>query len=46
MKLPHGCRFHRRCPQAMARCTEVEPPLRAADSGRVVACHLYHLADQ
>ena len=42
---PSGCRFHPRCPQAMARCAEVEPPLRPADSGRVVACHLYHAAD-
>jgi len=37
---PSGCRFHPRCPQAMARCGEDEPPLVAA-LGRYVACHLY-----
>jgi oligopeptide/dipeptide ABC transporter ATP-binding protein len=37
---PPGCRFHPRCPQAMAHCSEDEPPLVAAH-GRHVACHLY-----
>jgi oligopeptide/dipeptide ABC transporter ATP-binding protein len=37
---PGGCRFHPRCPQAMARCTTEEPKLRLVD-GRVTACHLY-----
>jgi len=37
---PAGCRFHPRCPQAMARCGEAEPPLIAAHE-RFVACHLY-----
>jgi oligopeptide/dipeptide ABC transporter ATP-binding protein len=37
---PTGCRFHPRCPQAMARCGEDEPPLAAAHQ-RLVACHLY-----
>ncbi len=37
---PSGCRFHPRCPQAMAVCGEEEPALRDVD-GRIVACHLY-----
>jgi oligopeptide/dipeptide ABC transporter ATP-binding protein len=37
---PRGCRFHPRCPFAMARCATEEPPLRV-ESGRQVACHLY-----
>jgi peptide/nickel transport system ATP-binding protein len=38
---PGGCRFHPRCPKAMARCASEEPALREAGSGRTVACHLY-----
>jgi oligopeptide/dipeptide ABC transporter ATP-binding protein len=37
---PKGCRFHPRCPFAMPRCATEEPALRA-ESGRLVACHLY-----
>jgi len=37
---PGGCRFHPRCPFAMAHCATDEPALRA-ESGRLVACHLY-----
>jgi oligopeptide/dipeptide ABC transporter ATP-binding protein len=38
---PSGCRFHPRCPHAMARCS-VEPPLRKdVSAGHSVACHLY-----
>jgi oligopeptide/dipeptide ABC transporter ATP-binding protein len=37
---PGGCRFHPRCPVAMAHCASEEPALRVAD-GRRVACHLY-----
>jgi oligopeptide/dipeptide ABC transporter ATP-binding protein len=37
---PSGCRFHPRCPQAMARCATQEPALRAVE-GRILACHLY-----
>jgi oligopeptide transport system ATP-binding protein len=38
---PSGCRFHPRCPKAMARCA-VEPPVRKEVApGHSVACHLY-----
>jgi len=38
---PSGCRFHPRCPHAMARCS-VELPLRKdVSAGHSVACHLY-----
>ena len=37
---PSGCRFHPRCPQAMARCAETPPDLREV-GGRLVACHLF-----
>jgi oligopeptide/dipeptide ABC transporter ATP-binding protein len=37
---PSGCRFHPRCPHAMARCGEEEPKLGDIE-GRLVACHLY-----
>jgi oligopeptide transport system ATP-binding protein len=37
---PAGCRFHPRCPHAMACCSEEEPML-ADIEGRRVACHLY-----
>ena len=37
---PSGCRFHPRCPHAMARCG-VEAPELAEVEGRLVACHLY-----
>jgi oligopeptide/dipeptide ABC transporter ATP-binding protein len=37
---PSGCRFHTRCPFAMAHCRTQEPPLLPAAGGRLVACHL------
>jgi oligopeptide/dipeptide ABC transporter ATP-binding protein len=39
--LPRGCRFASRCPYRFPRCDDVEPPLREAAPGHVVACHLY-----
>jgi oligopeptide transport system ATP-binding protein len=39
--LPRGCRFASRCPHRFDRCDEVEPLLRLAAPGHVVACHLY-----
>jgi oligopeptide/dipeptide ABC transporter ATP-binding protein len=38
---PPGCRFHPRCPRAMARCSEVEPQLKDMAPGHQVACHLF-----
>ena len=38
---PTGCRFHTRCPVAVAECAVVVPPLRPVGrSGALVACHL------
>jgi peptide/nickel transport system ATP-binding protein/oligopeptide transport system ATP-binding protein len=37
---PPGCRFHTRCPIAVARCREEVPALRIVGDGREVACHL------
>jgi oligopeptide/dipeptide ABC transporter ATP-binding protein len=36
-----GCRFAGRCPFRFDRCTREEPPLRDAEAGHAVACHLY-----
>jgi oligopeptide transport system ATP-binding protein len=38
---PSGCRFHPRCPQAMARCTVEAPVRKDVAPGHSVACHLY-----
>ena len=38
---PSGCRFHTRCPAAMAICGKEEPPLQDRGAGHLVACHLY-----
>jgi oligopeptide/dipeptide ABC transporter ATP-binding protein len=37
---PPGCRFHTRCPVAVARCREEQPALREIARGRRTACHL------
>ena len=42
---PPGCRFHPRCPHAMARCG-VEEPILADDELRLVACHLYDRSER
>ncbi|HZS82480.1 MAG TPA: dipeptide ABC transporter ATP-binding protein [Stellaceae bacterium] len=37
---PAGCRFHTRCPYAVARCSKEEPAMREVRPGHFVACHL------
>jgi oligopeptide/dipeptide ABC transporter ATP-binding protein len=36
---PSGCRFHTRCPHAIARCRTEVPPLLADATGHATACH-------
>jgi oligopeptide transport system ATP-binding protein len=36
---PSGCRFHPRCPLRMPICANLEPLLKEATPGRLVACH-------
>jgi len=38
---PPGCRFHPRCPHAMARCSRERPPMREVGVGHRTACWLY-----
>lgn len=38
---PSGCRFHPRCPMAMAICSRIEPDLLEVQPGRHVKCWLY-----
>ncbi|MFO7171463.1 MAG: ABC transporter ATP-binding protein [Bacillota bacterium] len=40
LNMPQGCRFHPRCPYAIDKCREVEPPLEPVGDGRFVACHV------
>jgi peptide/nickel transport system ATP-binding protein len=36
--LPSGCKFHPRCPYALPRCQEADPPLYEVAEGHVSAC--------
>jgi peptide/nickel transport system ATP-binding protein len=38
---PSGCRFHTRCPYAMAVCAEEDPPPLTTAGGTTVWCHLH-----
>jgi peptide/nickel transport system ATP-binding protein len=38
---PSGCRFHPRCPEAMEKCSRIEPTLKHEGGDRTVACLLY-----
>jgi peptide/nickel transport system ATP-binding protein len=38
---PHGCRFHPRCPHAMAVCRTEHPPKADLDESHWVHCWLY-----
>jgi peptide/nickel transport system ATP-binding protein len=38
MNPPSGCRFHTRCPVAMAECKAIDPPLLEVAPGHHVAC--------
>jgi oligopeptide/dipeptide ABC transporter ATP-binding protein len=41
---PNGCRFHPRCPQAMAKCGSVEPPDFQISERQTAKCWLYETA--
>ena len=40
---PSGCRFHTRCPLAVAECAQREPEWREIAPSRFVACHFAEL---
>jgi oligopeptide/dipeptide ABC transporter ATP-binding protein len=39
MRPPSGCRFHPRCPNRLALCSEVQPVLASVPPGQQAACH-------
>jgi oligopeptide/dipeptide ABC transporter ATP-binding protein len=39
-RIPPGCRFHPRCPEAFGRCPHVDPPLYDVGPGHQAACLL------
>jgi oligopeptide/dipeptide ABC transporter ATP-binding protein len=38
---PTGCNFHPRCPYAMDKCSNIEPPMKEIKNGHRAACWLY-----
>lgn len=39
--IPHGCRFHTRCPRKIGDiCEQQEPPWRDAGNGHFIRCHI------
>ena len=45
LNLPPGCLFAPRCPDVMAHCSQVEPPLIPLNRDQQVACHLFSATD-
>jgi oligopeptide transport system ATP-binding protein len=41
LRIPPGCPFHPRCPQARQVCVEQDPPLYDVAPGRASACHFW-----
>jgi peptide/nickel transport system ATP-binding protein len=41
LRIPNGCAFHPRCPQAMDVCKTTVPDVKEYEGNRLVACHLY-----
>lgn len=41
VNLPPGCSFHRRCPERMEICSQVQPQLQDIGGGHLLACHRY-----
>lgn len=41
VNVPSGCRFHPRCPEALDRCSEGQPPTVHVEDGRRVQCVLH-----
>src|SRR5690606_15163239 len=39
--LPDGCRFYDRCPFAMEKCKQTNPPLYQLTKNHAVRCHLH-----
>jgi len=46
LAMPKGCRFHPRCPFAVAHCRGEEPPLRQVRPGQFAACWRAPLEEQ
>jgi len=40
-RIPSGCNFHPRCPEAFALCPRVDPVPAPAGADHLVRCHLY-----
>ena len=41
LDVPPGCRFATRCPRKLGRiCDDTPPPLREADAGHMIHCHI------
>jgi len=40
VRVPHGCRFHPRCPWKIDRCLQESPELEETLPGHAAACHV------